>query len=65
MVDRNAVALVQTPERTGSWKPVVHIEFMEAVTEEQFEPAREGQKLFSVMKINKTSSSEGLLHQIA
>ena len=67
-VDRNAVALVQTPERTESWKPVPHIEVIEAVsqvikahdwtiTEEQFGLAREGQKLFGVMKIDKSSSS--------
>ena len=68
-VDRNAVALVQTPERTESWKPVPHIEVIEAVTEvvkahhwtiteEQFGLAHEGQKIFGVMKINKTSSSD-------
>ena len=32
-VDRNAVALVPTPERTDSWKPVPHIEVIDAVTE--------------------------------
>ena len=68
-VDRNAVALVQTPERTDSWKPVPHIEVIDAVTEvvkahhwtiteEQFGLAREGQKLFGVMKINRSSSSD-------
>ena len=68
-VDRQTVALVQTPERTESWKPVPHIEVIEAVsqvvkahdwtiTEEQFGLAREGQKLFGVMKINKSSSSD-------
>ena len=68
-VDRNAVALVETPEGTDSWKPVPHIEVIEAVTEvvkahnwtiteEQFGLAREGQKLFGVMKINTTSSSD-------
>ena len=68
-VDRNAVALVETPEKTESWKPVPHIEVIDAVTEvvkahdwtiteEQFGLAREGQKLFGVMKINKTSSSD-------
>ena len=66
-VDRNAVALVQTPERTDSWKPVPHIEVIDAVTEvvkahhwtiteEQFGLAHEGQKLFGVMKINRSSS---------
>ena len=68
-VDRNAVALVETPVGTDSWKPVPHIEVIEAVsevvkahkwqiTEEQFGLAREGQKLFGVMKINKSSSSD-------
>lgn len=68
-VDRNAVALVDTPERTDSWKPVPHIEVIDAVTEvvkahnwtiteEQFGLAREGQKLFGVMKINKSFSSD-------
>ena len=68
-VDRNAVALVQTPERTDSWKPVPHIEVIDAVTEvvkahhwtiteEQFGLAHEGQKLFGVMKINRSSSSD-------
>ena len=68
-VDRNAVALVETPEKTESWKPVPHIEVIDAVTEvvkahhwqiteEQFGLAREGQKLFGVMNINKSSSSD-------
>ena len=68
-VDRNAVALVETPVGTESWKPVPHIEVIDAVTEvvkahkwqiteEQFGLAREGQKLFGVMKINKSSSTD-------
>ncbi len=68
-VDRETVALVDTPIPTASWKPVPHIEVIEAVskvvsahhwtiTEEQFGLAREGQKLFGVMKINQSSSSE-------
>ena len=68
-VDRNEVALVETPTGTESWHPVPHIEVIEAVsqvvkahdwtiTEEQFGLAREGQKLFGVMKINKSSSSD-------
>jgi len=68
-VDRNEVALVETPEGTDSWKPVPHIEVIEAVTEvvkahdwtiteERFGLAREGQKLFGVMKINKSSSTD-------
>ena len=68
-VDRNEVALVETPPSTSTWKPVPHIEVIDAVTEvvkahnwtiteEQFGLAREGQKLFGVMKINTTSSSD-------
>ena len=68
-VDRSEVALVPTPKGTSSWRPVPHIEVIDAVTEvvkahhweiteEQFGLAREGQKLFGVMKINKTSCSE-------
>ena len=66
IVDRQTVAMVDTPIGTESWKPVPHIEVIEAVTEvvkthkwqiteEQFGLAREGQKLFGVMKINKSS----------
>ena len=69
IVGRATVAQVQTPQGTDSWKPVPHIEVIEAVsevvkahnwtiTEEQFGLAREGQKLFGVMKINRTSSSD-------
>ena len=68
-VDRNTVAMVQTPERTDSWKPVPHIAVIDAVTEvvnahhwtiteEQFGLAHEGQKLFGVMKINTTACSD-------
>ena len=66
IVDRQTVAMVDTPIGTESWKPVPHIEVIDAVTEvvkahkweiteEQFGLAREGQKLFGVMKINKSS----------
>ncbi len=65
-VDRAAVALVPTPAATASWKPVLHMDVIDAVTEvvnahrwsitkEQFGLAREGQKLFGIMEINKTS----------
>ena len=68
-VDRSAVAEIVTPQGTASWKPVPHIEVIDAVsdvvkahnwviTDEQFGLAREGQKLFGVMKINKTSCAE-------
>lgn len=66
IVDRQTVAMINTPIGTESWKPVPHIEVIDAVTEvvkahkweiteEQFGLAREGQKLFGVMKINKSS----------
>jgi len=71
IVDRQTVAMINTPIGTESWKPVPHIEVIDAVTEvvkahkweiteEQFGLAREGQKLFGVMKmkINKSSSSD-------
>ena len=32
-VDRNTVALVETPVGTDSWKPVPHIDVIDAVTE--------------------------------
>ena len=68
-VDRNEIALVPTPTATESWKPVPHMEVIEAVTdvvkahdwqilEESFGLAREGQKLFGVMRINKSSSPD-------
>ena len=68
-VGRDEVALVPTPAGTDSWKPVPHIEVIEAVSEvvkahdwqirdEHFGLAREGQKLFGVMRINKSSSSD-------
>ena len=68
-VDRAEIALVPTPTATESWKPVPHMEVIEAVTdvvkahswqilEENFGLASEGQKLFGVMRINKSSCSE-------
>ena len=68
-VSRNEVALVPTPSCTESWKPVPHMEVIEAVTEvvkahnwqildENFGLAREGQKMFGVMRINKTNSTD-------
>ena len=64
-VSRDAVALVPTPYGTDSWKPVPHMEVIDAVTdvvrahkwqmlEENFGLAREGQKMFGVMWINKS-----------
>ena len=68
-VSRDEIALVQTPQATESWKPVPHMEVIEAVTDvvkahnwqildENFGLAREGQKMFGVMRINKTNSTD-------
>ena len=68
-VDRSEVALVETRVGTSSWKPVPHIDVIEAVSDvvrshhweitcERYGLAREGQKLFGVMEINKSSSPE-------
>lgn len=68
-VDRAAIAEIITPEGTDSWKPVSHMDVIDSVTkvvkahdwvimEEQFGLAREGQKLFGIIKINKTSSTD-------
>ena len=66
-VTRNEIATIPTPTATDSWKPVPHIDVISAVTEvvkghgweitdESFGLARDGQKLFGVMRINKSSS---------
>ncbi|MGE4300106.1 MAG: DUF932 domain-containing protein [Victivallaceae bacterium] len=68
-VNRETVAGVDTPCATDTWHPVPHIDVIDAVTEvvnahqwmiteEQFGLARNGQKLFGVIKINKTSHSD-------
>ena len=68
-VSRDEVARIDTPCSTASWKPVPHIEVIEAVTEvvkahnweiegEKFGLAREGQKMFGVMEISRSSSPE-------
>ncbi len=68
-VDRTAVAAVKTPVGTNSWHPVSHVEVIDAVTdvvkahkwtiiEEQYGLAREGQKLFGIMRINKSNSPD-------
>ena len=56
---------IEIPAGTESWKPVPHMEVIDAVTDvvkahnwqildENFGLAREGQKMFGVMRINKT-----------
>ena len=68
-VSRDEVAMTGTPSSTASWKPVPHIDVIEAVTEvvrshnwkiegEKFGLAREGQKMFGVMEISSSSSPE-------
>ena len=68
-VSRYEVALGSTPSGTESWKPVPHMDVIEAVTDvvkahnwqildENFGLAREGQKMFGVMRINKSNSSD-------
>ena len=68
-VGRDEIALVPTPEATASWKPVPHTEVIDAVTDvvrahnwqildEQYGLARDGQRMFGFMRINKTSSAE-------
>ena len=68
-VSRDEVARTDTPCSTASWKPVPHIDVIEAVTEvvrshnwkiegEKFGLAREGQRMFGVMEISRSSSPE-------
>lgn len=68
-VSRNEIAMVPTPAATVSWKPVAHSEVIEAVTravharnwqiiDEQYGLARDGQRMFGFMRINRTSSNE-------
>ena len=68
-VSLDEVALVSTPSGTESWNPVPHMEVIDAVTDvvkahnwqildENFGLAREGQKMFGVMRINKSNSSD-------
>ena len=68
-VSRGEVALVSTPGGTESWKPVPHSDVIDAVSEvvqahkwqildENFGLAREEQKMFGVMRINKSNSSD-------
>jgi len=66
-VGRDEIANVPTPEGTASWHPVPHLDVIDSVTEaikaknwqivdEQYGLAREGQRMFGVMRINRTSS---------
>ncbi len=68
-VSRDEVARIDTPCSTDTWRPVPHIDVIEAVTKvvkahrwditgEKFGLAREGQKMFGVMEIAHSSSPE-------
>ena len=68
-VGRDEIATVPTPAGTDSWHPVPHLDVIDAVTEvvkahnwqiidEQFGLAREGQRMFGVMRINNSSFRE-------
>ena len=68
-VNRAEVARIDTPRSSDTWRPVPHIDVIEAVTEvirahdwniegEKFGLACEGQRLFGVMEISSSSSPE-------
>ena len=68
-VSRDEVACIDTPSSTDTWRPVPHIDVIEAVTEvvrahhwdiesERFGLASEGQKMFGVMEISRSSSPQ-------
>ena len=68
-VGRDEIALVPTPDATASWKPVPHSDVIEAVTEvvythnwqileEQYGLARDGQRMFGVIRINWRSQTK-------
>ena len=68
-VGRDEIAAIPTPEGTASWHPVPHLDVIDSVTEaikaknwqivdEQYGLAREGQRMFGVMRINRTSSPD-------
>ena len=68
-VSRAEVARTDTPCSTATWRPVSHIDVIEAVTEvirahnldiegEKFGLARDGQRMFGVMEISSSSSPE-------
>ena len=68
-VSRDEVARTDTPSSTQTWRPVPHIDVIEAVTEvirahnwniegEKFGLVNEGKRLFGVMEISSSSSPE-------
>ena len=67
--NREEVALIDTPCSTDTWRPVPHIDVIEAVTkvirahnwdimDERFGIASEGKKMFGVMEISRSSSPQ-------
>ena len=68
-INRDEVACIDTPCSTDTWRPVPHIDVIEAVTEvirahnwditdERFGIASEGKKMFGVMEISRSSSPQ-------
>lgn len=68
-VDRHALALIPTPEPTMTWRPVPHIEVVDAVDDairrhgwrirsEQFGLARDQQKMFGVISLEHSACAE-------
>ena len=68
-VSRDEVARTDTPCSTATWRPVPHIDVIEAVTEvirahnwniegEKFGLAGDGKRLFGVMELSSSSSPE-------
>jgi len=68
-VSRDEVARTDTPCSTATWRPVPHIDVIEAVTEvikahrweiegEKFGLANDGKKMFGVIEIARSSSPE-------
>ena len=68
-VSRDEVARTETPSSTQTWRPVPHIDVIEAVSEvikahrweiegEKFGLVNEGKRLFGVMEISSSSSPE-------
>ena len=66
-VGRNEIATVPTPTGTTSWKPVPHMDVIDAVTEavkaknwqildEQYGLAREGQRMFGAYILSPSST---------
>ena len=68
-VDRDAIALVPTPNSTSTWRPVPHIDVVDAVENaianrgmtiesERFGLARDQQKMFGVITLAKQNNPE-------